>query len=150
MSIFPTSILLATDGSEEAQLAADTAATLAASTGSELSVVCVGPGLPLYEFPDYPARFEEAVAAQKKESQAVLDGEVERLEGAGTAIAEARLEMDDRPGRAIVRLGEELDAGLIVVGSRGLGGLRGALMGSASASVVRHAHCPVLVVRPQQ
>ena len=47
----------------------------------------------------------------------------------------------------IVRLAEELDAGLTVVGSRGLGAVRGALIGSVSDSVVRHAHCPVLVVR---
>jgi nucleotide-binding universal stress UspA family protein len=150
MSIFPTRILLATDGSEGARLAADTATTLVASTGSELHVVCVGPGLPLYELPDYPARFEETVAAQKHEAQRALDTEVERLEDAGAAVTEARLQTDERPDRAIVRLAEELGAGLIVVGSRGLGGLRGALMGSVSDSVVRHAHCPVLVVRSRQ
>jgi nucleotide-binding universal stress UspA family protein len=44
-------------------------------------------------------------------------------------------------------LGEELDAGLIVMGSRGLGGVRRALMGSVSDSVVRHAHGSVLVIR---
>ena len=84
MSVFPATILLATDGSEGARLASDTAATLTANSGSQLSVVCLAPGLPLYELPDYPARFEEAVAAQKKEARAVLDGQVERLEGAGT------------------------------------------------------------------
>jgi nucleotide-binding universal stress UspA family protein len=47
----------------------------------------------------------------------------------------------------IVNQAEEIRAGLIVVGSRGLGGIRRALMGSVSDSVVRHAHCPVLVVR---
>jgi len=40
--------------------------------------------------------------------------------------------------------------GLIVMGSRGLGGVRRALMGSVSDSVVRHAHCPVLVVRQEK
>ena len=48
---------------------------------------------------------------------------------------------------AIVHLADELSVGLIVMGSRGLGGLRRALMGSVSDSVVRHAHCPVMVVR---
>jgi nucleotide-binding universal stress UspA family protein len=49
-----------------------------------------------------------------------------------------------------VRLAEEIGAGLIVMGSRGRGGVRRALMGSVSDSVVRHAHCPVLVVREER
>jgi Universal stress protein family len=49
MSIFPTKILLATDASKEASLAATTAADLAKSTGSELHVLHVGAGHPLYE-----------------------------------------------------------------------------------------------------
>jgi len=47
----------------------------------------------------------------------------------------------------IVHLAEDVGAGLIVMGSRGRGGIRRALMGSVSDSVIRHAHCPVLVVR---
>lgn len=50
----------------------------------------------------------------------------------------------------IVELAEEIGAGLIVMGSRGLGGIRRALMGSVSDSVVRHAHCAVLVVRREE
>ena len=41
------------------------------------------------------------------------------------------------------------DARLLVVGSRGLGGIRRALMGGVSDAVVRHARCPVLVVRTE-
>ena len=52
-----------------------------------------------------------------------------------------------RPDRELVHIGEEIGAGLIVMGSRGLGGVRRALIGSVSDSVIRHAHCPVLVVR---
>jgi Universal stress protein family len=48
---------------------------------------------------------------------------------------------EGRPANEIVRLIEELGAGLIAVGSKGLGGVRRALMGSVSDSVVRHAHC---------
>jgi nucleotide-binding universal stress UspA family protein len=47
----------------------------------------------------------------------------------------------------IVALAEHMEAGLIVMGSRGQGGIRRALIGSVSDAVVRHAHCPVLVVR---
>jgi nucleotide-binding universal stress UspA family protein len=44
-------------------------------------------------------------------------------------------------------LAEQIGAGLIVMGAREVGGIRRALTGSVSDSVLRHAHCPVLVVR---
>jgi nucleotide-binding universal stress UspA family protein len=46
-------------------------------------------------------------------------------------------------------LAEEIGAGLIVMGARGVGGIRRALTGSVSDAVFRHAHCPVLVVREE-
>ena len=64
----------------------------------------------------------------------------------GRKVAETHLRAGE-PDKEIVRLSEELGAGTIVIGSRGLGAVRRALMGSVSESVVRHAHCPVFVVR---
>ena len=55
-----------------------------------------------------------------------------------------------RPEEEIVGLSEEIGAGFIVVGSRGLGPLKRALIGSVSDSVVRHSYCSVLVVRKEQ
>jgi nucleotide-binding universal stress UspA family protein len=147
MSIFPMKILLATDGSEEATLAATTAAILATRTGSKLHVLTVGPEYPYYELPDYPARFEEVVEAQRREAREVLEEQVKKIEESGGIVKEGHFEMGEPPGRAIVHLGEKLGAGLIVLGSRGLGPLKRVLMGSVSSGVVRHAHCPVLVVR---
>jgi nucleotide-binding universal stress UspA family protein len=147
MSIFPTRILFATDGSEDAALATTAAADLTKSTSSELHVVHVGPEYPYYELPEAPARFEELVAAQRREAQGLLDEQVGRVEELGATVTEAHLAKAERPERAIVDLGESLAVGLVVVGSRGRGPLRRALMGSVSDSVVRYAHCPVLVVR---
>jgi nucleotide-binding universal stress UspA family protein len=68
------------------------------------------------------------------------------MEVAGGTVAQSHLAME-RPDEEVVVLGERVGAGLIVVGSRGLGRIRRALMVSVSDSVVRRAHCPVLVVR---
>src|SRR3712207_5928064 len=144
MSIFPTTILLATDDSKEAQLAASTAADLAKSTGSELHVVHVGE-MPLVYHPErhaYRAEYE----GHEKEAQQLLEAEVERIKGAGATVAQAHLRMG-RADEEIVDLAQSIGAGLIVMGSRGQGRLRRALVGSVSESVVRHAHCPVTVVR---
>jgi nucleotide-binding universal stress UspA family protein len=147
MSIFPTKILLATDGSREAQLAATTAADLAKSTGSELHVLHVGAGQPLYVAPGSSAIIEELLDTQRAEAQRVLDEQVRLVEGSGATVEEAHLSIDERPDRTIIHLSEDIGAGLIVMGSRGRGGIRRALMGSVSDAVVRLAHCPVLVVR---
>ena len=79
----------------------------------------------------------------------MLDALVKRLEDAGSASIQAHLG-EGVPAAEIVALGEDIDAGLIVVGSRGLGGVRRALMGSVSEAVTRHAHCAVLVVRKEE
>jgi nucleotide-binding universal stress UspA family protein len=144
MSIFPTRILVATDGSREAQLALTTAADLANSTDSELHVLHVGE-LPLVYHPErhaYRTQYEE----QEKEAQQLLEAQVERIDGAGTTVTQAHLRMG-RADEEIVELAQSIDAGLIVMGSRGQGRLRRALVGSVSESVVRHAHCPVTIVR---
>jgi nucleotide-binding universal stress UspA family protein len=152
MSIFPAKILLATDGSKDADLALSTAVDLANSTDSELHVVTAGPGSPdpVYQTHEAGLRYEtyeEAAAAVREAAQRTLDEQVKKVEEAGGRVTEAHLRMGERRDQAIVRLADEIGAGLIVMGSRGLGGVRRALMGSVSDSVVRHAHCPVMVVR---
>jgi nucleotide-binding universal stress UspA family protein len=141
MSIFPTRILLATDGSAEAELAATTAADLAKSTGSELHVVHVGELRPTFL-----AQTEVEPAQLEREAQLLLDEQVRRVEGAGSPVKEAHLRLG-RADEEIVDLADDMGAGLIVMGSRGRGRIRRALMGSVSDSVVRHAHCPVTIVR---
>ena len=140
----PGRILLAVDGSEEAHAAAGMAIELADRMGSELHVVQVGEVRPVYhpERHDYLARYEEL----QEEAQRLLQEQVEQIEAAGGKVAGSHLGMG-RPDEEVVVLAEEIGADLIVTGSRGLGGIRRALMGSISSSVVHHAHCPVLVVR---
>jgi nucleotide-binding universal stress UspA family protein len=146
---FPIKILLATDGSKEAELAATTAADLASSTGSELHVLSVFPGS-AYVHPYYEVHFPEAAERLRREAresrQEVLDEQVERIREAGGSVAQTHIRTGEAAAE-IVALAEKMGAGLLVMGSHGLGGIRRALIGSVSAAVVPHAHCPVLVVR---
>ena len=151
MSIFPTKILLAGDGSEEAELALKTAIDLTNNTNSELHVVTVG-GVEYrhgYDIPESGDLLKETFEAIEREAQETLDEQVKKIEEARGTVTEAHLRMG-RAAEEIVNLGEEIGAGLIIIGSRGRGGIRRALMGSVSDSVIRHAHCPVLVVRSEE
>src|SRR5919199_2532736 len=158
MSIFPTRILLAIDGSEEAALATQTAVDIAQKTGSELHVVHARLMLPWTGYPVAQTPTTNTVDEQEARERVMrwLDEQVERIKAEGGDVAQAHLRLG-RPDEGIitvaeeiVSLAEEIGAGLIVVGSRGLGGIRRALMGSVSDSVVQHAHCPVLVVRKEE
>ncbi len=151
MSIFPTKVLLATDGSEEATLAATTAADIAEKTGSELHLVHARQmALFVDESPTERMEVTKSMEQTLKEAaQRVLDAQVEQIMRAGGNVTQTHIRLG-RPDKEIVALANELNAGLIAMGSRGMSGIRRALMGSVSDSVVRHAHCPVLVVRKEE
>jgi nucleotide-binding universal stress UspA family protein len=147
MGLFPTRILLATDGSEEAELAALRAVDLAERTDSELHVVHVGvvpsllrsdPGTRGYDGKLYE-QFEE-------ESRELLRKQTWRVKVAGGTVAGSHLRMG-AVDLEVVALAKELGADLIVMGCRGHRGIRRVIEGSISDAVIRHALCPVLVVR---
>jgi nucleotide-binding universal stress UspA family protein len=93
MSIFPTKILLATDGSEEAGLAGRSAADLAEKTGSELHVVHVFGIAPVgppvdpeatdLKGVEQEAEVEERQRVPEQRAREVLEAEVEKLRSAG-------------------------------------------------------------------
>ena len=152
---FPTKILLAIDGSEEASLAAQTAADLAAKTDSELHVVYVRHGMGPHYPGDYvgPEVMEDYQQREQRifarEAQSLLEESVQKIEAAGSRVAQVHFRLG-KADREIVALADELDAGLIVVGSHGWGRIRRALLGEVSEEVICHAHCPVLVVRKEK
>ena len=148
MSIFPAKVLLAIDGSEEAGLAAQAATELSRETGSEVHVAFVLPRPEaLIGHHTYSAEVRESVLEQaRSEARQFLDGRAEQLRAEGAKVAQVHLRIGE-PDKEIIRLSEEIGATLIVMGSRGLGAVSRALMGSVSDSVVKHAHCPVLVMR---
>jgi nucleotide-binding universal stress UspA family protein len=73
--------------------------------------------------------------------------ELDELIGAaiGDDVDVERIVSEGSPGDVLVEAADGAD--LVVVGSRGRGGLRSALLGSVSSHVVQHAPCPVVIVR---
>src|SRR5215212_4288037 len=114
LSILPRKILLATDGSEDADLAARAAVDLCERTGSELHVVHTWRSVP-------SAHFEAFLRAQfEQEGREVLDLSIDRIEATGSTVAGAHLR-EGTPTDEILHLAEEIEADLLVVGSRGRG-----------------------------
>ena len=139
MDVLPRRILLASDGSEDAALARRAAVDLSNRSGAELHVVHVAHTLPRYE-----AHVEHAVGK-------LLAGEdrrtiERRVEKDGGVLAGAHLRVG-RPVGEILAVAEEIDAGLIVAGSRGLGLFKRVILGSVSEGLIHHSDRPVLVVR---
>ncbi len=153
MSMFPIKVLLAVDGSGEAERAARLGVMLSDKTDSELHIVYAAPTTSLYALPESqiyaPQTHDTLVDIAKKSGREVLDDQLNKLKEMGGEVAGTHLGLG-RPDSEIVRISEDIGAGIVIVGSRGLGALRRALMGSVSESVVRHAHCPVLVVRSHE
>jgi len=156
MNELPTKILVATDRSQNAFAAVRKAAETAHAFGAELHVVHVVPVAQPYHLfgadVEEPSIYEEDMQWARD----LLGEQVRKIEESGVKVTKASLREGEPDaevislGEEIVVLSEEIGAGLIVSGSRGLGGVRRALVGSVSSSIVRHAHCPVLVVRRQE
>jgi nucleotide-binding universal stress UspA family protein len=147
MASFPTKILLAIDGSEEAELAAQKAVDLANEINSELYVVHVG-DMPNFLMGGpgtigYDGMLYERI---ERESHELLRKLVWRVKVVGGTVTAAYLRMG-AVALEIVGLAKELEADLIVMGCRGRRGIRRAIEGSVSDAVIRYAPCPVLVVR---
>src|SRR5215204_884892 len=100
MSLFASKILLATDGFDEAELAARTATELAEKTRSELHVVYAQPiPLPVDPRPDDPfldsigPYAAEVIKDIKEKAQKILDAQVEQVRAAGGTVAQAYLKI---------------------------------------------------------
>jgi nucleotide-binding universal stress UspA family protein len=142
--MFPTKILLATDGSESAAPATRAAADLSTATGSEIELVYVGKDIPAPAAYNEPSSKDNEAARKARE---LLDGVAKEIEEDGGKVVELHVVPGKKPAEEIVKLTREPDIGLVVVGSRGLGRLQYAVQESVSSAVVREADCPVLVVR---
>ena len=137
-------IVVGTDGSEPAEQAVREAIRIAARDGAQLHIVT--------SFHD-PAMFRERLASGAATSSinlrevgdSVTARAVRAAEAEGVEVRSHAHEGD--PAETILNIASEQNADLIVVGSRGLSGIRRFLLGSVSQKVSEHATCNVMIVR---
>lgn len=138
-------ILIATDGSDLAHAAVEAGVELARDEDAELVFVHV---ISVFDFaPQMDGAEVPPQRIPRVEDDLALCDAMDRAKGHGLRAMPELLV--GYPPKQILRLARELDADVIVVGSRGFGPVKSALVGSTSRDVLSHADCPVLVVRDQ-
>lgn len=90
--------------------------------------------------------YSQAYEQYEREARELLEEQAQRLRSAGGTVAGTHLKKG-RPAEEIAYLAQELEADLVVVGSRGLGSVKRLVVGSVSERVVQLDPCPTLVVR---
>lgn len=143
-------IIVGVDGSTHSRRALEWAIKEAASRHTPLTVVTVHQPYRGYwnaavDFPGDNALVEAASKAVQEETDEVLAKLAEDARPPEVNV----MAVDGQPADRILRAAASVDADLIVLGSRGAGGFAKLLMGSVATQVSHHAHCPVMIVRPE-
>jgi len=138
-------VVVGYDGSRGAEAALDVALGEARTRGATLRIVgawhAPAPLVGTTSAPSSAARLGEDMRVALTEA---VDAAAAALRERG---GDVEIETVVIEGQAVTVLtGEAADADLLVVGSRGLGGFRGMLLGSVSHQCAQHAPCPVLIV----
>ncbi len=135
-------ILIATDGSQTAHAAVDAGLGLAAEIHAEVVFVHVTSVL------DFPSAATGSDAPERLPSVETDAALIEALDQAQTCDVPAKAELlIGYAPKQIIRLARDIEADLIVVGSRGHGRVKSAVLGSTSREVLAKADRPVMVVR---
>ncbi|MGD8606224.1 MAG: universal stress protein [Myxococcales bacterium] len=148
----PRTILVATDFSEISDEALRTAALYAKSFHARVLVAHVfdpTPNIPpvVWSRPDL---LERSIRVEIEDAiRETLSGKTSEFLK-GVPEVELSVIQHPSPGRALVELAEDEHVDLMILGSHGRSGLSRAFLGSVAERVVRHAHCPVLVVRGRE
>lgn len=139
-------ILVPVDFSESSRKALQYALAFAKLFNAEIALVHVVPNVSAesrlaFDMP-------ELQRSLLQEGQDKLDDEIKPYAGGSVKLTASVLK--GVPFHEIVQAGQQLKADLIVLGTHGRTGLRHVFMGSTAERVVRHATCPVMVVRERE
>jgi nucleotide-binding universal stress UspA family protein len=137
--------LLATDGSNFSQAAAQTIAKQFRTQDSEVRVLTVVEPLTTQPTPQMAAGYQPELDDQKREARTLVERTAKTLVEAGFKTSSLVLVGDAKT--MILDEAASWKADLIVVGSHGRKGLGRLLLGSVSEAVARHSRCSVEIVR---
>ncbi len=135
-------LLVAVDGSEPAGRAVDAAVRLAGEVGGKVALVHVTP-MEVAFSPEFEFAETSLLVTRRRESAQLL----QRAEGkVPPSLRAGVIQKEGNAMHEIIAAAKEFKADLIVVGTHGRGAVAHLLLGSTAEAVVRHAHCPVLVI----
>ncbi|KKB33290.1 universal stress protein [Bacillus thermotolerans] len=137
-------ILVAVDGSEEAEQALERAIHIAADNHARLVIAHVIDNRNLVQLAQYDSSITERAKAYGQE---LLDGYIETAKQSGVDNVTTALEFGSPRAEISKTLAKRFEADLIVVGATGLNAVERLLIGSVSEAIIRQAACDVLVVR---
>jgi|LDZT01.1.fsa_nt_gi nucleotide-binding universal stress UspA family protein len=147
-------ILVCTDGSESSQKALEEASVIAQGCNVEEAAIIhvhdpsIDTTFPFHEgiTPEQMEHFQKMMEGQKKERKKILSKASRFLEERN--IKTRTILIEGHPSHTIVNVAKDEGFDMIVLGNRGLGGLKKFFLGSVSNAVVQEAeHCSVLVVK---
>lgn len=145
-------ILVAVDGSEHADHALNYALDLAEKYSASLELLTVLH----YVYISYdidstgfirPPVVQEWIEAQRAQHEKVLSQALEKVKKRQPNLNVSTKLVEGRPADKIVEAAKEENVDMIVMGSRGLGGVKQLFLGSVSDRVADEAPCPVLIVK---
>lgn len=147
-TIDPSSVVVATDGSEDALRAVHWAAEQAYLERRPLAVVTVigTPGVPTIAWAGMGAAYAYQPHELVEHGRAVADEALALVRRLRPGLHAQATVLTGDPRQALVDLSNNIH--LLVLGSRGRGAFRSKVLGSVSAAVSRDAACPVIVCRP--
>jgi nucleotide-binding universal stress UspA family protein len=136
-------VLIAIDGEPVAVRAAETGVDLAQALGAEVAFVHVVDASLAYSG-DTGTPASELIATAKLDAKRLVTAMRQRLSPQASVLEFIEV---GTPSEEIVKAAKEWSADLLVIGSHGRGGMQRALLGSVAETVMRHAPCPLVVVR---
>ncbi len=152
MKLYKT-ILVGVDGSIYSEAALETAVGLAKSLNAKLIIATVR------VIPEYPSGRVRPIGVQvteidptiKEELKEMLDKYESEAKKAGlNSVSIDLIKSEETVGSELVKEAEKVGADLVIVGSRGLTGIKRVLLGSVAGYVTKFAHCDTMVVRREE